>query len=282
MISMSACSSEGEHDGIPDVAEPVSVAASDDTKRELGVVVWGAQSAQGNDFRIAGYGADGRVALVVEQKTVISGDSENAFVTTLSSANVQARMRLEGRMTPVDASGQFEIKLEMAENTFQASPVATNALVQLQKDLEAAASGAATTTSLVSAKGIAPMASSSGGQQLVEQRCTPLLRSCAGSLVRAGKPLVPCAMALVQAGGILLCGVAGFFAGGPVGALQAGAVCGIRGQGSVIRNGMECAERASDIYNNMGNRLNDVGSTCSSAASGCTGGGSSGVATSSL
>jgi hypothetical protein len=88
-------------------------------------------------------------------------------------------------------------------------------------------------------------------------------------------------MATVQAGSILLCAAAGGVVGGPVGALEAGAVCGIRQQGAVIKNGMECADRARSIYESWRSRLSDVVSSCRNAASGCTGG-AGGAATSSV
>jgi hypothetical protein len=276
VVSVSACSSEApEAEPVaPHVSEPVTVQASDETKEQLGVVAWGADGANGN-LHVAGYGSDGKVAFVVEQRLVMVDDLHHKFETTLTGRE-QARMTLAATMTSVDASGHFEIGLETTENTFLTSPAALNVLQHIEKDLETA-SGEPASTSLLGPKSVHPLE----GQQLATP-CSPLLRSCAGSLVRAAAPLVPCAMALVQGGSILLCAAGGFAVAGPIGALEAGAVCGIRQQGAVVRNSMECAERSTGIYNSWRQRWNDITSSCGSAASGCTGGGGGGVAMSSV
>jgi hypothetical protein len=272
----SACAAEPTESApvAPHVAEPVSVPASDETKQQLGVTVWGAESKDGA-LHIAGYGEDGNVAFVVDQRTILVDETHHSFETTLGGRE-SARMQLDATMSAVDATGHFEIALQTSTNTFLDSPRATSVLARIEHDLKvAAAPDAPTSTSLLSPKGVRPLT----GNSLVTG-CSPLLRQCAGSLAAAGAPLVPCAMALVQAGSILVCAVGGFFVGGPVGALEAGAVCGIRQQGAVVKNGMECAERSRDIYNGWSARQSAVTSSCGSAATSCTGG--SGAAMSSI
>lgn len=275
-LGLPACSSEAEApDALPRVAEAVTVAASAEARAELGVVVWGAEARQGGDLHMAGYASDGAVAFTVDQRTIMVDETHHTFETAVGGRE-NARMRLDGTLGALDPTGHFEIALETSENGFPASPLAARAVVLAQLDLATTGSEAPAPASLVTPASLGPLAEGS-----LVSTCSPLLRSCAGSLARAGAPLVPCVMATVQVGSVLLCAAAGAAVGGPVGALEAGAVCGIRQQGAVIKNGMECAERARSIYESWRSRLSDVVSSCRNAASGCTGG-SSDAATSSI
>lgn len=75
------------------VAEPVTVEASAETKEELGVVVWGAEGHDGS-LHVAGYGSDGRVAYVLEQRTIMISETRHAFATTLTGREETSSIRL--------------------------------------------------------------------------------------------------------------------------------------------------------------------------------------------
>lgn len=270
---VTGCSSEApsaDGSSTPKVAEPITVQASAQTKRDLGVFVWGA-SGEDRNLHLTGYDANGEAAFVVDQRVVMIDDTHNAFDTTLAGRE-QAHMRLDATMTEVDDTGHFQIALETTDNTFIASPLAIHVLEQIQNDLGQADAAQPTTTvgsgSLVSTKDVKVQ----DGQQLVTG-CSGLVKQCGSNLVAAAKPLVPCAMAVVQAGSILLCGVAGFFAGGPIGALEAGAVCGIRQQGAVVSNALKCADNASGIYNDFSANKNAISQSCGGAMTSCNPGG---------
>lgn len=273
---LGACSSEpiASGESAPHVAEPITVQASAQTRSDLGVVMWGADG-QDRDLHITGYDESGAAAFVVDQRVVMVDDTHNAFDTTLSGREA-AHMRLDATMSEVDAAGHFQIALETTDNTFAASPFAIHVLEQIQNDLAVASAVEPTATagSLLTPSNVRLQ----DGQQLLTG-CSALVKQCAGNLVSAAAPLVPCAMALVQTGTILLCGVAGFFAGGPIGALEAGAVCGLKNQGAVLNNALKCADNANQVYSEWSANRHAISSSCGGAASSCTSGG---VAMSSL
>ena len=272
--AVAACSSaEPESppsDVRPTVAEQVAFHASDETRGDTGVVVWGANGAAGA-MRVSGYDAHGSSLVVIEQRTVVVDPTHHYFETTLTGLDQNARMRMDGTVGAVDATSHFDIELRPTENTFEDSPRAQSILDHLRTDME---QGTATAPSLLQPQTVQPK----DGTQLVQRPCTELLKSCGSSIVRFGAPLLPCASLARSALVVIRCALVGAVAG-PFGALAGGAACATAMGPSIVVNTAVCAARAQNIYDNFGSRTNDMTTSCGQARTGCTGGGGAAMST---
>jgi hypothetical protein len=79
----------------PTVDEPVSYTASEETKKETGVVVWGGD-IKGGAARIVGYDAHGAKVALFEQREVPVDAHHHSFETTLKTSGVDAVMHFDG------------------------------------------------------------------------------------------------------------------------------------------------------------------------------------------
>lgn len=260
--AVSACSSEEAEppSAPPKAAEPVTFHASDGTKKDLGVVLWGADGSTG-EMKVSGYDAHGSVIAVIEHRTVIVDATHHYFETTLSGAE-NARMKLDGTVGAFDEKGEFDIELRMTETTFEDSPRAQSFLEHLNEDMEEGGkpSGLLQGQSLHT---------SDDGQQLVQQSCVQLLQSCGQSLAQFGRPLLPCVQ-LARSGFIVTrCALVGAAAGGPAGALLGGALCAVAGAGRIATQAFRCANGAVDTYRNWDERTSNMSTSCAGARDNC-------------
>jgi hypothetical protein len=263
--AVSGCSSEEaepEPSGKPKVAEPVTFDASEATKKELGVVAWGADGSNG-EMKVSGYDAHGGVVAVVQQRTVMVDATHHYFETTLSGAE-NARMKLDATVGAFDDKGEFDLELRMSETTFEDSPRAQSFLDHLKEDME----GGGQPSTLLQGQSLHP-SDENGGGQLVQQNCVQLLQSCGQALSRFGGPLLPCAR-LAQSGLIVArCALIGGAAGGLAGAALGGALCAVAGAARIGRQAFGCAAGAVDTYRNWDERTTNMSTSCRGARDSC-------------
>lgn len=262
--AVSACSSSEEPSDVgapPKVKEPTSFDASESTKSELGVVVWGADGSTGA-MKVNGYDARGNVVATIEQRTVIVDATHHYFETTLAGAE-NARMKLDATVGAFDEKGEFDLELRMTESTFDGSPRAQSFLDHLDADM----AGGSKTPVLLQGQAIRPM--ENGGQQLLQQSCAELLVSCGRSIVQFGKPLLPCAMFARSGLIVARCALIGGAAGGVAGAVLGGALCAVAGAGRIAGQAVACARGAVDTYRNWDERTSNMSQSCSGARDSC-------------
>ena len=236
---------DGSEEQFPAPTDDAYVAASDDTRRELGVEKWGVKAdGPANTVLIRGYGARDERLVEVRHVTRIVDDTHVEIDIALTGKRGAATMRLgiEGKEGPTDE--ESEIVTTMLDNTFAGDAASARVLSRMRVDTNA--DGPVATS---------PSGTIVGGGSLVTRAITPqdgslvgncaeLLSSCGVEVVRAGGSAAlnsdACAQLLRARGITMICRAAGRFVGrliggaagslaGPVGTVVGGGVGGVAG-----------------------------------------------------
>jgi len=279
-LSATACSAAPASDdsaqgaSAPNIPDDVAVTASDETKKELGVTVWGASSDESDSTAtFTGYDDRGNVKVRVRQTLAMASEDEHQFVVEVQADGKDARMKMESVVSKatgddLKSGEEREIHLEVTENTLPTLPKATSALDRVEADFADLHDGTSLTGGGTKQLSLSPQGRAGG--VLSNGKCTPLVKECGKKIYQFAKPLKGCAMLAVRVGIVVLCSVGGFLIADVPGAVIAGRRCFVKQAPKGAKDAADCAKNAKDIYENGGQRWEDVKQECAKAKEGCT------------
>lgn len=236
---------DGSERQFPAPDDDAYVAASEDTRRELGIEKWGVKAdGPSNTALIHGYGARDERLVEVRHVTRIVDDTHVEIDVALSGERGSASMRLglEGKEGPTDE--ESEIVMTMLANTFPDDASSARVLSRMRADTNAGGPVATSPAGVVGGGGSLVTRAIVPQDGNLVGNCAELLSSCGVELVRAGGAAAlnsdACAQLLraegitliCRAGGRLLGRLIGAAAGsvvGPVGTVVGGVAGGVAG-----------------------------------------------------
>jgi len=226
-----------QEERFPAPTDDAYVAASDDTKRDLGVAKWGMKAdGPSNTAFVHGYGANDEMLLELRHVTRIVDDEHVEVDITLSGKRGTGSMRIgfEGKEGPTDEESVIEMK--MLGNDFASNAASESVLSHMRIDTNSdspifqAASGVGASGGSLVSKSIQPQDGNLVGN------CAQLLGQCGVQVAQAGGSAAynsdACRRLIVGEGVSLICKAAGRFLGRLLGAAAGSAVA--PGVGTVV------------------------------------------------
>lgn len=267
MPALAACSTDdaaNEESGIqlvPKVADQDTVAASHTTWQETGIAVWGV-SEEPDGARFTGYDAHGRALVRIARRNAVTSPTSHTLSMEMTGTLAEARLELQGTLVPGAEGQEGEIQVEVTTNTFADSPRAREILERFEDDLDAPTSS----PSLVGGGSLTT-------QGVISRQCISLIKECGKTLVKLGKPLLPCKNLISRTRLVFTCGViggavgaalSGPFAvgGGAIGAGLGASLCASRQYGGMVDDTRKCIQGIEDIYNTWDDKTKATGAAC--------------------
>ncbi len=293
MLVACAPSTEEQRAPLPPPNEPASIAASDETRRTIGVETWGiSNDPERYETTVRGYDAQNRRVAELRHKAIVIDDEHVTVEIRLSGERGSAFMQIDFEGREGETEDTSELSMTITENTFPDADGTEDVLARMTADTGA---GGEVTSGMLSGGGGSLVKSSLHpleGQRLVENNCQELIASCGMELVRSGGSAAANSNAcsrLVRATGItMVCKaagrligravglLAGGYVGGPAGAAVGGAAGGVAGgyigkHGCSYATGRNEAQRECVAATTSALGQTAGGEQCQSARTACTG-----------